>query len=48
MSLIKLCVETELFEDPKKDPRMLVATERQKPQMRIKPNKAILDWGMKK
>jgi len=48
MGLVKLCmVVSEISEDPK-DPRLLPATERQKPQMRIKPNKAILDWGMKK
>ena len=49
MSLIKLALMTsEISEDPK-DPRLLAATERQKPQpSRVKPNKAILKWGMKK
>jgi len=49
MSLIKLCVATELFEDPKKDSRMLPATERKSPKPnKVTPNKTILNWGMKK
>ena len=48
MSLIKLCVVSEITEDPK-DPRELPMTERQKPQpSRVKPNKTVLNWGMKK
>jgi hypothetical protein len=47
MSLIKLCVASEITQDPK-DPRMLAMTERQKPQPRVKPNKTVLNWGMKK
>ena len=47
MSLIKLCVVNELYEDAK-DPRLLPTTERRKPQVRVKPNKTVLNWGMKK
>lgn len=47
MSIIKLCVVSELAENPK-DPRLLPMTERQKPQPRVKPNKTVLNWGMKK
>lgn len=47
MSLFKLAIASALVEDIK-DPRLLPTTERQKPQVRIKPNKTILNWGMKK
>lgn len=38
---------SKLVENPK-DPRALPMTERQKPQLRVKPNKTVLNWGMKK
>ena len=48
MSLIKLCLETAPLVQDKKDPRLLPLTERQKPQYtRVKPNKTVLNWGMK-
>jgi hypothetical protein len=47
MSLIKLCVASEITQDLK-DPRQLPMTERHKPQPRVKPNKTVLNWGMKK
>ena len=47
MSLIKLAIASAIVQDPR-DPRMLAATERRKPQPRVKPNKTILNWGMKK
>ena len=47
MSLIKLAIAGELAQDPK-DPRQLPMTERRKPQARVKPNKTVLNWGMKK
>ena len=47
MSVIKLAVASMLFEDPK-DPRLLPMTERKKPETKKTPNKAVLNWGMKK
>jgi hypothetical protein len=46
MGLIKLCVASELVQNTK-DPRLLPTTVREKPQLRVKPNKTILNWGMK-
>jgi hypothetical protein len=48
MSLIKLALEVSTIAQNDQDPRLLPATQRQKPQMRTKPNKTILNWGMKK
>lgn len=48
MSLIKLSIAGQLAQDPK-DPRQLPMTERKAPQpTRVKPNKTVLNWGMKK
>jgi hypothetical protein len=47
MSLIKLAIASNLFENPK-DPRLLPMTERLKPEMTKKPNKTVMNWGMKK
>lgn len=51
MGLIKLALNppgvSETVEDPK-DPRLLPTTERRNPQNRVKPNKTVLNWGMKK
>jgi hypothetical protein len=48
MGLIKLALETSVLSEDPKDPRLLPMTERQKPQLRVKPNKTVLNWGMKK
>lgn len=48
MSLIKLALETSVLAQDPKDPRLLPSTERHKPQQRVKPNKTVLNWGMKK
>ena len=47
MSLIKLAIETSPLVENDKDPRLLPTTIRQKPQLRKKPNKTILNWGLK-
>lgn len=48
MGLVKLATASQLVQDPK-DSRLLPMTERQNPQpARIKPNKTVLNWGMKK
>ena len=47
MSLIKLCLEASTISEDPKDPRLLPMTERQKPQIRVKPNKNVLNWGIK-
>jgi hypothetical protein len=47
MGLIKLALETSPLVESDKDLRLLPDTVRQKPQLRIKPNKAIMNWGMK-
>lgn len=47
MSLIKLSLETSPLVQNPKDPRQLPTTERVKPQVRMKPNKTMLNWGMK-
>lgn len=48
MSLIKLCIANALAQDAA-DPRQLPMTERKIPQPnRVKPNKTVLNWGMKK
>lgn len=48
MSLIKLALEASSLVENPKDPRQLPTTERHKPQLRVKPNKTVLNWGMKK
>lgn len=45
--LEKKAIVSELAENSK-DPRQLPLTERIKPQIRLKPNKTVLNWGMKK
>jgi hypothetical protein len=45
--LEKNAVASELVQN-NTDPRLLPTTERQKPQLRVKPNKTVLNWGMKK
>ena len=47
MSLIKLALETSPLVENDKDPRLLPTTVRQKPQLRKKPNKTIMNFGMK-
>ena len=46
MSLIKLCMETSVLSADPKDPRLLPMTERQKPQIRKKPNVDVMNMGM--
>lgn len=46
MSIIKVAVaESSLFQDPK-DPRLLPLTERHNPQMRLRANKSVLNFGL--
>jgi len=47
MHIIKLALETSPLVENDKDPRLLPDTVRQKPQLRTKPNKAIMNWGLK-
>ena len=47
MSLIKLALETSPLVENDKDPRLLPTTVRQKPQLRKKPNKTTMNFGMK-
>jgi hypothetical protein len=46
-TLEKQSSETSPIVENPKDPRQLPMTERQKPQLRVKPNKTVLNWGMK-
>jgi hypothetical protein len=46
MSIVKVAVaDSNLFQDTK-DPRLLPLTERHKPQMRLRANKSVLNFGL--
>lgn len=48
MSLIKLCLEVSTISEDPKDPRLLPMTQRESPKPnKVKPNKNVLNWGMK-